>query len=237
MRFLGIDLGWVSQPSGLASLSWDGRRLSLSSLDRLATLPEVLSWVNLQTTNTPAWIALDAPVLIPNPSGMRPVDRDMHRLFGRQKAGCYPVHSQMPFAPRLLSFAQSLREQGFSTTPPTAPLTPTRHLFEVYPHAASIRLFNLPQILPYKKGPIAQRRAALAEFRHLLSTQLATRQPALKLPSLPEIPATGPALKAVEDQLDAILCAYIAAHSWFWGYSRTNLIGHPEEGFLLNPSF
>jgi predicted RNase H-like nuclease len=245
MRFIGVDFGWVSQPSGLAVLDLEGRKLHLRCLDRLSSPAEVLQWmeewVEKQSAGQPAWIGLDAPVLIPNASSSRPADILAHRLFSRQKAGCYPVNSSLPFAPRVLEFVAALRQRGFATTPPKTFAAPSRQLFEVYPHAASIRLFNLPQILPYKKGPLAQRRQALAEFRSLLATGLAQRTPSFTCKALPEIPQQGRELKAVEDQLDALLCAYAAAHFYYWGHARNNVLGDihsdAESGFIVFPSF
>jgi predicted RNase H-like nuclease len=237
MRFLGIDLGWISQPSGLAALEWDGRALQIIALDRLDSFSEVRSWTMRHLSLGPAWLAMDAPVLIGNNNGMRRADKLMHSLFGRQKAGAYPVHRGMPFTAGILQLVDQFRALGFSTDSPLVAQPAPCHLFEVFPHAASLRLFDLPEILPYKKGSLARRRQALAEFRELLALRLSLRQPVLRSPVLPEIPSGGHALKAVEDQLDALLCAYIAAHVWYWGAARTNFIGDPVEGFILNPSF
>ena len=234
MHFYGIDLGWTGKPSGFASLIWDGKRLQLTHLARLDTHHEVL---NAIPANHTAWIGLDAPVIIRNPSGMRQADRAAHELFSRQRAGCYPVNLRLPFVPKVLAFVDALTQKGFLTTPPTARQSQTNHLFEVYPHSAAIRLFNLPQILPYKKGKLATRKIALAQFRELLATGLSHHHPCFKPQDLPPLGDTLAQLKSCEDQLDAVLCAYIAAHFWYWGLSRNNLLGHPPDGFIVNPSF
>jgi predicted RNase H-like nuclease len=57
----------------------------------------------------------------------------------------------------------------------------------------------------------------------------------LRLPALPEVPNGGAALKALEDQLDALLCAYIGAWWWHWGSSRTLVAGNAREGFIVVP--
>ena len=46
-------------------------------------------------------------------------------------------------------------------------------------------------------------------------SRLPLLHPALSL-CLPGVPNTGN-LKPVEDQIDDVLCSYIAAHWWFWG--------------------
>jgi predicted RNase H-like nuclease len=233
VHFYGIDLGWSGKPSGFASLVWDGKRLQLTELARLDTHAEVL---NAIPRNHSAWIGLDAPVIINNPSGMRQADRVAHEIFSRQRAGCYPVNLSMPFVPRVLAFVEALTQKGYSTAPPNSRQSPSSHLFEVYPHSAAVRLFNLPQILPYKKGKLATRKIALAQFRDLLATGF-THPPSLKPQDLPPIGDTLAQLKSCEDQLDAVLCAYVAAHFWYWGLSRNNLLGNPPDGFIVNPSF
>lgn len=233
MHFYGIDLGWTGKPSGFASLVWDGKRLQLTHLTRYDTHEEVLDAIPAHHS---AWIGLDAPVIINNPSGMRQADRAAHELFSRQRAGCYPVNLAMPFVPKVQAFVNALIRKGYCTNPPEARQSQTSHLFEVYPHSAAVRLFNLPQILPYKKGSLATRKIALTEFRQLLATGF-NHQPYLKPQDLPPIGDTLAQLKSCEDQLDAVLCAYVAAHFWYWGLSRNNLLGHPPDGFIVNPSF
>jgi predicted RNase H-like nuclease len=53
---------------------------------------------------------------------------------------------------------------------------------------------------------------------------------------LPEIPATGAALKAVEDQLDSLICAYVAAHWWYWGIERNWVLGDATNGYIVIPA-
>jgi pyridoxamine 5'-phosphate oxidase len=59
--------------------------------------------------------------------------------------------------------------------------------------------------------------------------------PRLDLAALPAIPHGGRELKAVEDQLDAILAAYIAAHWWYWGRERNDVLGDSKQGYMIVP--
>ncbi len=43
-------------------------------------------------------------------------------------------------------------------------------------------------------------------------------------PGCPKFRQGGRDLKAVEDQLDALLAAYIAAHWWYWGRERNDVL-------------
>ena len=83
MKFIGVDLGWQSGPSGLCCLERIGNSLVLSQLDRVDTLEAVLAWVaSVAPSPLPAMVAVDAPTIIPNNTGMRSPDRLAHKYFG-----------------------------------------------------------------------------------------------------------------------------------------------------------
>jgi predicted RNase H-like nuclease len=233
MLFVGIDLGWVHGASGVALLEQAGRRLKLRDLARFNTRESILSWLDEKLGAEPCFTGLDAPVQVRNRNGMREADRLAHRLFGAQKAGCYPVNLGMEFVPGILRFVNALEERGFETDLPEVAQQRGRKVFEVYPHAASLRLFGLKQVLRYKKGPLDARREALAKYRELLASGLEKREPAFGARNLPVAGGSGAELKAAEDQLDALLCAYVAAHYWYWGAAKNNVLG----GALVVPSF
>ncbi len=239
MKFLGIDLGWRSQPSGLCCLEWRSPQLQLLALDRLDAIDDVLAWVDRQIgPQQPAGIAVDAPTLIPNETGMRLCDRLTHKHFGRYHAGCYPANLGSPFAERTVNFGLSLEQRGFIHAPTIQPQQPQRYQIEVFPHPATIHLFGLPRILKYKKGRLADRRVELQKLRHYLLTVLPSLEPALPLAEsqLPEIPLGGTALKQVEDQLDSLICAYVAAYWWYWGLERNLVLGDRTTGYIVIPS-
>ncbi|MEL6330984.1 MAG: DUF429 domain-containing protein, partial [Cyanobacteria bacterium J06626_26] len=204
MYFLGVDLGWQTGPTGVCCLQLTAATLSLVTLDRLTTHSDVLTWITHQVpANIPAMVAVDAPTIIPNPTGMREPDRLAHKYFGKYHAGCYPANQSSVFAPRLLAFGQALTDQGFGHAPTLEPRQPGRYQIEFFPHPAMVHLFGLSRILKYKKGPIAQRRQQLEKLRSLLLKHLPNHTPRLELHQLPTIPQGGAALKAVEDQLDS----------------------------------
>lgn len=237
MRFLGIDLGWQSGASGLCCLEWDDLQLHLCSLNHLESLTDVLNWIDHWVlSEAPAVVAVDAPTLIPNPTGMRLPDRLAHRYFGRYHAGCYPANLNSRFAERTVGFGASLEARGFVHAPTLTARQWGRYQIEVFPHPAIVHLFGLTRILKYKKGKLSDRRSELQRLREYLLTQLGDREPGLLLADLPEIPTTGAALKAVEDQLDSLVCAYVAAHWWYWGQERNWVLGDQETGYIVVPA-
>ena len=97
----------------------------------------------------------------------------------------------------------------------------------------AISLFGLDRIVKYKRGLREERARGLREFRKLLLSRLPTLNPPLSL-DLPPVPRTGP-IKPVEDQIDAVFCAYIAAHWWFWAAERNRVYGTEHAGYVVVP--
>lgn len=241
MQFLGIDFGWRSQPSGLCCLQWHEQTLHLRALERRHDFDDVLNWVDEMTASAPAGIAVDAPTLIPNQTGMRLPDRLAHQYFGRYHAGCYPANLQLPFADRTVALGLSLEKRGFAHAPTIQPQQTDRFQIEVFPHAAMVHLFKLERILKYKKGRLAERRVELSRLRDYLLAVLPQLAPPLSLTGengslLPAIPLKGADLKALEDQLDSLVCAYVAAHWWYWGVERNWVLGDRTTGYIVVPN-
>jgi predicted RNase H-like nuclease len=237
MRFLGVDLGWSSNPSGLCCLELHHSTLTLVDLRREHTFADIFAWIDrYASASTSAVVAVDAPTLIPNQTGMRLPDRLAHRHFGRYHAGCYPANLGLPFAARTVGFGLSLEERGFDHAPTIAPRHSGRYQIEVFPHPAMIHLFQLERIIKYKKGTVADRRLGLSKLRHHILEDLPTLDPPLALPDLPDVPLKGTALKALEDQLDSIICAYVAAHWWYWGLEKNWVLGDRAQGYIIVPA-
>jgi predicted RNase H-like nuclease len=238
-RFLGVDLGWQSGPTGLCCLHMAAGSLALVACDRLQATAEILAWIaHWADGAASAVVAVDAPTLIPNETGMRLPDRLAHKHFGRYDAGCYPANRGRPFAEKLIAFGLALEALGFAHQPHSDAKPQGRFQLEVFPHPATVHLFGLSKILKYKKGTLAQRRPELEKLRRYQLDVLPSLEPALTLEEsdLPKIPLTGAAMKAVEDQLDALTCAYAAAHWWYWGLERNWVLGDVEEGYIVVPA-
>jgi predicted RNase H-like nuclease len=240
MKFIGIDLGWKSQPSGLCCLELVDGELHLLDLERIDTIADVLFWVdNCVQPGESAIAAVDAPTIIPNLTGTRLPDKLTHKYFGRYHAGCYPANLGLAFAERTVGFGLELESRGFSHAPEITPQQLGRYQIEVFPHPAIVELFNLPLILKYKKGRLLERRLELIKLYKYVVEVLPTFTPALNLNSHPEllaeIPTTGKALKALEDKLDSLICAYVGAYWWYWGLERNIVLGDRTTGYIVIP--
>lgn len=235
MRFLGVDLAWQGGASGYCCLEWQEPDLAVVARDRSRDTDELLAWIDRDAPSTQvAMVAVDAPLIVPNLRGMRTCDRQSHQVLGRYHAGCYPANQQSPFASHTTGFSEALSQRGFRHAPTLTPQERGRFQIEVFPHATAIALFQLDRIIKYKKGRLAERAKGLARLRELMATHLPHCEPRLALQLPTEIPTTGRDLKALEDQLDAVLCAYTAAYWWYWGGDRHWVLG--SESFSPKPA-
>jgi predicted RNase H-like nuclease len=184
---------------------------------------------------------------------MPDAEHPLRRTSIAQSASSPPLHSaesRQPIAVRFrdarsVRIAKRLVDAGWQHPPELADDREWhgRRLFEVYPHPAHVVLFDLCRIIKYKKGKMAQKRAGLEEFRGALAHNLGTATPRLIMCALLEEIVNRPlqalhakALKRYEDTLDAVLCAFIAAHYWSWGAERNDLIGTLDDGYIVVPS-
>ena len=240
----------------MCCLSWQNNQLELIECDRQQSLNDILTWIDTQVSPTePAIIAVDAPTIIANLTGMREADKLTHKHFGRYHAGCYPANLSRPFAQKTVEFGLCLEARGFVHAPIMETQKLGRYQIEVYPHPATINLFRLDRIIKYKKGKLAERQLELMKLCQYIVDILPSLEPALnlsfgtgilpvscgtgKMPvsssNLPEIPTSIATLKALEDKLDALLCAYIGAHWWYWGRERNLVLGDRTTGYIVIP--
>jgi predicted RNase H-like nuclease len=230
--FLGLDLGWTTGVTGVAALEPNGR---LVASGRVTTDDEIVAWIGERAGDVVV-VGVDAPLVVPNETGMRVPERLIARTFGAFGASAHvsnkaKFHGEPPRAQRL---AERL---GWSVDPATPTGAGTTVCLEVYPHPAMVGLFGLGYRLDYKKGNQARRAPGFAELlRHLEAV------PELRLPDYPRWPVLQAIvatprpgdLNRVEDELDAILCAHLA---WLWHHrpDALQVYGSLEEGYIVAP--
>ena len=247
MKFVGIDLAWSSKnKTGVCCLELNGTGLTMhSDPQKLKGHERVLSWLDqIIALGDPAIVAVDAPLVIKNASSQRACEKAVGRTYSSRDAGCYPMNLANGSAPSLLEFSRELETRGFAHGCDEAPQLLGRQQIEVYPHPAMVELFGLTKTLKYKRKPkrTGETRASeMATLRaHILSLDRA--EPPLMI-SIEDVPgstpgtlSTGAELNEAEDKLDAIVCAYIAAHWWFWGQTRNKVFGTREHGYIVVPT-
>jgi predicted RNase H-like nuclease len=237
LKLIGWDPAWGERnPDGLVVARVENRALRVTSVECLEgektlrrRLTEELS------PDTPAWIAMDGPVVCPNDTGSRPVDRLAQTLFRAFHAGPHPANRTL--CRRIVRVVENLRDvgvvPGWSSCVGSDPAW-RAWLAEVFPHPALVRWGHLTRTFKYKRGPVAQRREEFARLQRFVRTLLAARFPEVDpgpvAPLLDE-----PWSKPVEDQLDAFLSLLVGWQHLRSDGRETELLGDLESGFLLVP--
>jgi predicted RNase H-like nuclease len=241
--FIGIDLAWRSEknPSGGAVLRGNRQCARLMDLtSSLASCQAVLSYTEKHATRSTC-VAIDAPLIIPNKTGQRPCETLIGKQYGARHASYHSSYRLLYPHAGSVHLASQLVSRGFRHAPELKHLENQRVMLEVYPHPALLELFQLPSIIKYKKGNVAQKRSGQWELQERLKELCFFVPPLESTARLSRFLATdtnllwGAKLKAHEDELDAIVCAYIAYYYWFWGSNGSRLFGDVDSGYIILP--
>ncbi|MDT4968770.1 MAG: hypothetical protein QOJ64_3507 [Acidobacteriota bacterium] len=240
--FIGIDLAWKSQrnPTGVAVLKGDRRGALLELTDSLAAKDSVAEFVSTRATASTV-IAIDAPLIIGNQTGQRECETAISKRYGARDASCHTTNLSLYRDASSVALTAQLVTQGFRHVDPNASEQQDRIMMEVYPHAAMVELWNLKKIIKYKKGSPEVKREGLKRLRrHMIG--LCNDQPPLLCTgelmgllgkSLNDL--VGRSLKKYEDQLDALICAYLAYYFWYWDWEKNEMYGDIKSGYIVNP--
>jgi len=231
-RFVGVDLAWrdsspgrPANETGLAVLDADGTVLDAGWA---RGVDEVVRWIDAWATPGSS-IAIDAPVLVPNATGMRPSEREVGRAYGRWHVAANASSASLAWLGgrtlgERLETAGMVYDDGVAAVPPGR-----SSYFECYPYTTLVGMTELgyeTRRPRYKRPdttlPLADRRAARAVVCDDLITRLAALDgaaPPLRLSSHPvsrllidePSPLVDRAYKHREDLLDALVCAWTAA--------------------------
>ena len=240
MYYVGIDLAWGQQrQSGVAVLDGDGRLVHVSA----QVTDDAIAAVLTPFVGGACRVAIDAPLVVRNATGNRPCEAALNRDFARFDAGAHPANTgKREFAgvPRGARLAARL---GLDIDPSSRV---RRRAIEVYPHPATVALFRLGRTLKYKHRagrPLAQLQSELLRLTTLLHGLEDSSVP-LHLDGHAEWKALVAGvesatrksdLRRAEDQVDAVVCAYVAmfAHR---RPAMTTTYGDLETGYIVTPT-
>jgi predicted RNase H-like nuclease len=230
MTSIGVDLAWGSRAaSGFAVITPDRRLVEVATA---VTDDDIISLMRPRLADG-CVVAFDAPLIVNNATGTRRCEALVNHHFRRYHAGCHPSNRGMAAfrdGGRALRLAQLL---DLDVDPHSIR---ERRAVEVYPHPATVALFGLDRILKYKNRP----GRTLASMRTELLRLVSLMEGVVGSPHWRDIHrAIGRAsnksrLKSVEDQVDAIVCAYVA---WY-AQARpagVRLLGNGTDGCILTP--
>ncbi|MGN0063001.1 MAG: DUF429 domain-containing protein [Nocardioides sp.] len=243
MHVVGVDLAWGGRrPTGLAVLDAHGRLAHLSSV---TDDDEIVSALDPYVADA-CLVAFDAPLIVVNATGNRPAEAALNRDFARFDAGAHPSNTGKPeFAgkPRGARLAGRL---GLDMNPRSGR---ARRALEVYPHPATVALFGLGRTLKYKNKPgrtLDQLRSELLVLMGLLEG-LARAEVPLRLDEgaaagvwsslRSDVAGAGrkSEVRVVEDQVDAVVCAYVGLLAVRTPEALTTY-GDFENGYIVTPT-
>jgi predicted RNase H-like nuclease len=230
---IGVDLAWGEKKhDGVCFLESTGSRGKVLGFGYPQGDRELMKLLGKTSRNYQTVFAtVDAPIVCPNRTGTRPVDRLTHRMFHRQHAACHPANTSR--CPRPTRVARLLVRKGFSIGWKVGKVKKTAA--EVYPHPAMVRMFGLPRIIKYKKGSVVERRKEFRRLQGLMRKLMKQRFPGLTLNQETRNLLRQKWSKPVEDRTDALFCALIGMwHSMHRG-KRSEVIGDLKTGFILLP--
>ncbi len=210
----------------------------------IATLAGVHEFI-AEHESTETIVAIDAPLIINNETGMRPCEKAVTSQFGRRHAGAHASNRSLYLNPGSVKLANDLETRGYRHCSAPGCLWDSggRWFLEVYPHPAHVVLFERDRIIKYKRGRVAQRRLGLDEFQREIRERIFGLSSPFELDSTIEAflktdvaTLRGHQLKYHEDILDSILCAYLAFHLWRWGWQKNEMIGDLDSGYIVVPN-
>lgn len=245
MYFVGVDLAWGDRrPTGLAVLDDEGRLVHVSAAGPDDQIVDTLA----PYVAHDCLVAVDAPLIVSNQTGNRPAEAALNKDFARFDAGAHPSNTGKPEfrgQPRGARLAERL---GLDIAPDSRA---ARRAIEVYPHPATVALFRLGRTLKYKQRSgrdLTQLRGELLVLLDLVES-LADAEPPLRVVD-PEHAGRGAAwvelrqrvetaarksdLRAVEDQVDAVVCGYVALFATRRP-ERTTTYGDGRTGYIITP--
>lgn len=240
MPYIGIDLAWGEKArTGLAALGNAGR---LEASTSARTDAEITGFVH-HNAPSECVVAVDAPLIVPNETGRRTAEALVGELFGRYGASAYPANRTNPLfcPPRGARLAQEL---GLDMDPAVAPGQGRRVCIEVYPHPAMVAMFDLDYVIPYKGKKGRDLDALKVAYERLIAgieaacagtLRLAESPRWTELCSLARGASRKSELEAIEDEIDAIFCAYLA---WLWaneGLAACEVLGDVTTGYIVTP--
>jgi predicted RNase H-like nuclease len=250
VQYIGVDLAWSeggdgkpANESGLVALDEEG---VVHEAGWARGVDEVVAWLE-RVAEPGAVIAVDAPLVILNPTGNRPCESEVGRCYGRWQVFANASNTAMDWQAGV-ALRKRLEAAGFVYLDGTRPAEPgDRSFFECYPYTTLVGMWELgfdeerPRYKRLMPGvPAAEARALRAQACDDLLRRVAALPAAEDPLDLRSHPVTAVLLdepspvdpieyKHREDLLDAAICAWTAAIWHRHGAARTQVLGADSE--------
>lgn len=245
-RYIGIDLAWAhggarAKPNetGVAAIDRSG---AVIDCGWTRGIEETMDWLARTAVDGSTLAFVDAPLVVDNPAGQRPCERDVGRRYGRWKVSANSTNQNSRHQAGVL-LRERLEASGWAYDdgrggPPADGLV----MSECYPYTTLVGAEELgydqerPRYKRPGRRPPQGWRATRADTCDDLITRLAAlaeADPPLLLASHPvshqlmtePSPERDALYKHREDLIDALLCAWTAALWSRHGLTRCQVLG------------
>ncbi len=239
MKIVGIDLAWQSEANttaiAVAQLDEEGVHIS-SVQESLAGLDAIIDAIDKE--DNVHGLAIDAPLVIKNPSGQRDCEKELSKEYGSRLASCHASNTTLYPNSSGTVLSKYLSDNGFGHL---GEPTSEKWQIECYPHPALIEILGLSKRLSYKKGKVAERKQGQVYLANYLKSLAHSNTLKLTVDGFSEQylseenirSKSGAKLKENEDSLDAIICVYVGALYASSVAQRT--FGTIEAGYIYVP--
>lgn len=213
-------------------------------------IDDIVKWLEeIASESSPIVVAIDAPLIV---TPERSAEKKLNKEFSEYNAGAYTTSMKwlegcnMKAGPLI---GEALKRNFVLDPKSLLRGDPDEFVaIEIYPHPIHVRLFDLQDRIPYKKGNNVKKRQGLLCYQRYLHQYLMQHAPsimghagiqhALAPETLPEnLPGTskkGPSLKHYEDMLDSLTCAIAAWQAWA-DHAAWKMYGDAENGYIVAP--
>ena len=214
--FIGLDLAWGEKNlSGFCALELSPskktskHKLKILDVKLIKSIDEILIEIDKYKEHQ-VYVGVDAPLVIPNETGNRDIEKNFNKDFSKYKISMLPANRKIltKYSPNIRSeeLYKKLETKGFERD-----YTSDKVVFEVYTHSTIAMLWNNHKILPYKRKKgrdTAFIKEQLGIYKKYLKKDISAHSIFKEDISL----LKGQKVKDYEDKLDALTCAYSMFH-------------------------
>ncbi len=240
--FTGFDSAWTRTNRGaIAHLVVEEGEVELGAPET-ASFDEALASINRVGAGADLHIiAIDQPLIVPNPTGSRPVEGVFRPLLGHLGGAIQPSNTGRigmfdaeaplwPFLRDLVADQDPLAIPGADAG---------RFAFECWPVAAQIAFASqsgqVQRLLKYNPGRSGTFSQADWVGLNLLMAESASELDLASIAAWFEASAAIQPRKADQDKVDAAICVLIASLWWRDGLAASAMIGDTTSGYIVTP--
>jgi len=215
--YIGIDLAWGEKKlSGFCVLESTphSKKLKILDVKLIKSIDEIVDEIQ-KYKDFKVYVGVDAPLVIPNESGNREIEKKFNKDFSKYKISMLPANRKI-----LTKYSKKIRSEilfkklsacGFKRD-----YKSNKVIFEVYTHSTIAMCFNNHKILQYKRKK-GRNTAFIKEQLEIYKNYL--KKELLQHTILKKDISTlkGQGLKDYEDMLDSLTCGYCIYYCQFNG--------------------